>query len=316
MREIKRKVFGYLGIKFRGMAFNIDLINGGCPVSCPSCAVGSLGRRKGGRMSLELFKKILDKAQREVKIRNVQLYAYSDPTMHPDLHLFVRECRDRGIDSIVSTVLQRPQCDFKKVIEERPREFRISFPGLSKLSYYQGGGKASEFMSNFLKVVELPRYKETLWTMAFHVYNDNQKDLEMAEVMAKFWGLKFVPLNSIFMCNDRYVSKEYSEKDLELISHLVESPEKAMSSMKHSDFCFCFKQVTIDALGMTDLCQNTYDYHLKPFLDTPLKELVKMQKENEFCKKCRKIGGNSYQENYTYFFEKGNPVDKVQERYK
>ena len=116
---------GWLGTNLYGISLNVDLVNG-CLLRCPTCAVGSIGGRKGGIMSIATFRQILEWGG---LIRRVMLYVYSDACMHPDLHLFVEECRKRGIDTWISTMLQTTTCDFAKVIEARPTEFRISFPG-------------------------------------------------------------------------------------------------------------------------------------------------------------------------------------------
>jgi hypothetical protein len=293
VRDAIRKTKGYLGARIHGLAYNIDTVNGGCPVACPSCSVGSIGRRKGGRMPIELFRKILDKAEAESPgVRNVQLYAHSDPSMHPEAHLFIQECTDRKIPAIFSSVLQRPQCDWKKVIEARPRELRISFPGLEQMSYYQAGANPDEFLKNFYHLTALPRHKETTWTLGFHLYNDNGHELERARDM---------------------VEKTYTEQDKELITHLCNTPEDWMAQMRHSDFCACqSKQITIDSLGYVYLCQNVYSerFRMVHFLDSSVERIRREMMEHPFCVKCKEVAGNTYQENYSYLFGK-DPVAKA-----
>jgi len=125
------KFVNWVGEKVNGVQINIDLVNA-CVLACPSCAVGSIATPRKGKMTPDLFRRILDKAEREFRVRRVMLYIYSDPCMHKDLHVFVQECTNRGIDTWISTMLQATSCDFAKVIEARPTEFRISFPGLEK----------------------------------------------------------------------------------------------------------------------------------------------------------------------------------------
>ena len=304
-------------MKLNGVSFNIDILNS-CCLACPSCAVGAIGRRKGGLMSIELFRQIMDKAQRECKVRKVQLYAYSDPCLHPDLHLFVAELSKRGIVSTISTMLQTTHCDFAKVIEARPTEFRISFPGWEQMSYYQSRyAQIERFEKKIEEVCGLPRYKETNWTMAFHLYKDNGHEVERAKALAKKHGLHIVILPAIFMVNERVVEKNYSEKDKELIAKLIETPEESISRMKfETDYCILWKQITIDATGMVYLCQIVYEDRFKivNFLEMPLPEIMRRIRTHHFCDGCMKQGGHTYQQCYDDAHFHKDPVAMADKR--
>lgn len=301
---------GWLGSKLRGISYNIDLAQS-CVLRCPSCAVGSIGGRKPYLMPLDTFKRFLDKAQSESKIRHIQLYIYSDPCQHPLLHLFLKECTERGIKTWISTMLQTTFCNFEKVIEARPTEFRISMPGWKHMRYYQGGAKVERFDKKFQEVVRLPRYPETTWTMAYHVYRDNQDEIGRARNLAERNGIKFVALPSIFMPMEVYVEGSYSMQDREVIGRMLETPEEATSRMKHSDYCQCFKQVALDAHLKVYLCQLIYrqDFVIaQNFLATPLKELMARQRRHEFCGLCMAKKGNQYQACYSEFVSADDPI--------
>jgi hypothetical protein len=261
-------------------------------------------------MDIDKFKQILDWAGH---VRRVMLYVYSDPCMHPLLHMFVQECTDRGIDSWISTVLQATTCKFDKVIEARPTEFRISFAGWDHMSYYQGGAKKEVFNRKIRKVCKLPRYPETDWTMAFHVYRDNQHEIPRAKKLAEKHGLKFVALPCIFMVGEKVVRKDYSEQDLALIDRLVETPEDAIASMKHDrTYCQMWKQITLDACGGIYLCQLLYgDEYLIGNFNTPSvsrNKIIKTMKNHPFCQQCMASGMHTYQYCYEDFTKYDDPI--------
>ena len=298
---------GWLGTKIHGISLNVDIVNG-CPLRCPSCAVGSMGPRKGKMMKIDTFRRILDHAG---KVRNVQLYAYSDPCVHPELHLFVQECTDRGITSQISTVLHITKCDFKKVIEARPSEFRISFAGWIYADYYQYPAKPEVFDWNFKRVCALPRHKETIWTMAFHRYKENSYEEHCARIMAINRNLKFVAIPAIFMPCEKVVEKNYSAQDRTLISHLPETPEETITKLKfHDDYCLLWKQIYMDANADVYLCQLIYEerFKLGNFFDTSVKEWLNLIKTDPFCQKCMKAGGHAYQYCFSSFTEHDDPV--------
>ncbi len=310
---------GYIGQKINGVSFNIDLVNA-CCLSCNSCGIGSIGNIRGGKkMSFDLWTAILDKAQSECKVRKIQLYAYSDPCLVPDLHIFVEDARKRKIPTLISTMLQTTRCDFAKVIEARPHEFRISFPGLGKMEYYQKGAKVETFNKKFKEIMKLPRYPETLWTLVFHLYSDNADEIPVVRLLAEEYNLKLVIIPAIFMVCEKVIEKNYSEQDKELISHLLETPEESISRMKKSNYCMQFKQITLDANGDVFLCQLVFEdrFKLMNYLDHPLSHIQKAIRTNSFCNKCMKEGGNVYQACYDDFKPGNDPVgDANKKRHK
>src|ERR1041384_4728595 len=307
---------GWLGQQLNGVAFNIDIV-GWCSLHCGSCAVGSIGGKRGGKyMSLDLWNRILDKAQSECKVRKIQMYAYSDACLHPDCDKFVAEATKRGIPTLLSTMLQGTRCDFEKVIEARPAEFRISFPGFNKMEYYQAGAKVERFKEKFAEVVNLPRHKETVWSLVFHLYNDNSDEIPMVREMAEKYNLKLVILPAIFMPCEKVVEKNYSEKDKEIISHLLETPEESIARMDKTDYCMMWKQVSMNAEGDVFLCQIVFEqrFKLMNFLDHPLSEIQKTIRNHYFCGKCFKAGGNTYQECFADIHLSKDPVGEANKK--
>jgi hypothetical protein len=311
------KLKALAGMKLNGVSLNIDLVNY-CACACPSCAVGSIGGRQTGKMELQTFRRILDKFDAEgVKIRHIQLYVYSDPFLHPELDQFVAECTQRGIKTWLSTMLQTTKADFREVIEARPTEFRVSMPGWRYMSYYQKGARPEVFDRNFAEVVKLPRYPETVWTFAYHIYSDNSgEEMRKAYNLATEHGFKFVGLPAIFMPLEKIVEKRYSEADKVLISRLVESPEEATAWMKEKSFCACWKQITLDVFSRVYLCELIYEdrFILGDFFDWPIDYWLKRIRRDPYCGDCIKAKANVYEECYSEFTGKGDPVESANKK--
>jgi MoaA/NifB/PqqE/SkfB family radical SAM enzyme len=301
-KKFKRDILEHL--KLRETTLIIDIINA-CPLKCPSCPVGIYKSRDGNRMSIDLYKKILDKAVRECKIHHIQIFAFSDACLHPDLHLFILAAKERGLRTYISTMLQTTKCDFEKVIEARPEEFRVSFPGWNKMEYYQKGATPERFDKKFEEICKLPRYPETYWHMVFHWYNDNLDEFPRVKQLAKDNNFKLTVMPCIFMNPEKIVSKDYSEKDLETISHLLETPEECIAGMKNRimDYCQCWDQIYIDANGDVRLCQLVYEgkFKLMSFMDNPVSKIRKAIRNHPFCPSCIKTGINAYNELYDDF---------------
>jgi MoaA/NifB/PqqE/SkfB family radical SAM enzyme len=311
--NLKEEIKGWLGTHVHGYSFNIDIANI-CPLSCPSCANSFYGHRKPHYMDLELFKLILNKMKSETKVRKLQMYGYSDPCIHPNLDDFIFESNRRDIPVVLSTMLQTTHCDFKKVIEARPAEFRVSFPGYKHMSYYQHPAKPEVFKRKLEEVCRLPRHKETTWILLFQLYRDNQDEIDLANELACKYDLKPVILPAIFMSTEKMVDKDYTPADLELIGRLIETPEETIQSMNVcTDYCLCWKQITIDALGELYLCQLVFkdEFKMGKFLDIPHWKIVKMMKEHPFCQKCMAVGGHTYQYCFADFIKFKDPMDAI-----
>ena len=302
---------GQIGNRINGVIYVIDIINA-CVLKCPSCAVGIMPNRGGKKMSLDMFKAILDKAQSESKIRRIQLYIYADPCLHPQCDEFVAECTRRGIQTSISTMLQRTNVDFRKLIEARPTEFRISFAGWKNMGLYQRGGTVEMFERKLAMVAQLPRYPETRWTCYYHLYVSNKDEVRRAKELMEGYGIDFIAYPAIFMVNERVVEKTYTEADQEILRELLETPEQNIARLK-VDTQYCQmqeKQVCIDAEGVSYLCQIVYEprFRIGPFLEMPLKEIRRRMMEHSFCPGCKKAGGHTYQMLYGSPTEVEDPI--------
>lgn len=301
---------GYLGLKFKGITLVVEPANT-CCCRCPSCPVSVFGPRAGEMMTPGLFTAILDKTEREAgSVRVCHLYFKGEPTLNKQLPELVAELTRRKIPSSVSTVLQTVKCDLRDLIEARPSEFRVSFPGLNFIEKYQKGSPR-RFMENLRFAATLPRYPETRWVMLYQVYRDNQgQDLESAKSLAKMYGFDFIPLPAIYMVSEHMIDKSYTETDKALIADLIETPEESVARMDTSSrWCACWKQLTIDAKGDVFVCTLLYDekYNLGPFLDKPLSYFQKAMR-HEACGPCMESGNHVYQACYDEFITHKDPV--------
>ena len=292
------KLKNRIGKRLKGLTLYVDVIDM-CPLSCPTCPTGVQGRRPEIMMSPGTYKRILEKATSECKIRKVQLYRFGEPLLHPDLHEFIEIGHKYGIKSSISTTLQVVYANMEKVIEARPSEFRISYSG-KEMHRYQRGSKLGRFLENLHKLDRLPRYSETRWVMFFHIYKDNFDEIAPAKELAKEYGYDFVPFPATFMVYD-HIIEGYTEKDLKTLAMLTETPEENITRLakKPSPKDYCNMQegeIILDAKGQMYLCQLMYKpkYIVGDFLTTPLKDLRKIIMKAPMCLKCKEMGIGKY----------------------
>lgn len=297
--QIGERITHRLPWRTKNQQILIDLIDV-CPGACPTCPVGVQPRRDGHRMSLDTFKQILDKAQKECNVWKVQLYRFSDPLMHPDIHLFIEECVARGIHCSTSSFLQKTTCDWEKVARSGVTEFRVSFSGWKNMHIYQKPARITQFVDKFIMLSSLPWSDRTSKVMFFHIYKDNGDEQKMARVWAESHGFKFVPFPATMMVYD-HIIEGYTDEDLKTISMLTETPEENIARHKRkprrNDWCGMQEgEITLDAYGNMRLCQLMFKtkYIVGNYLDTPLADLRKKVMRDPMCPKCKAKGVGHY----------------------
>jgi len=293
------RIRGRVGGKVRGLTMYVDVVDA-CGFSCPTCPTGVQPRRDGHRMDIDMFRKIMDRAQDQCKVRKVQLYRWSDPLLHPQIHQFITECISRNIRCATSSALAHINADLDAVIESRPTEFRISFSGWKMLHVTQKGNTVERFMKNFDRLNKLPRHKETKWVMFFHQYQHNFDEFDAAKKLADDNGYEFVAFPATFMVYD-HIIEGYTKQDEETLSMLIERPEDNIKRFtrppKSTDYCMMQeKEITLDSYGRMQLCQLMYKskYIMGDFLTVPLKEIRKKIMKHPLCGTCKGMGVGRY----------------------
>ena len=275
-----------------------------CPMRCPTCPTGIQPSRDGHKMSIRTFRNILDKLQYEdkIKIYKIQLYRWSDPLLHPDLHLFIAECNARGIRSATSSVLQAMNCDLEKVLAAEPTEFRVSFSGWRSMHIHQKGAKPERFMKNLEIISRIPTSPKTQRIFFFHRYKDNLDEEPFAKLLAEQHDFKFVAFEATYMLYDRIVEnytgeRPYTEAEKAAINRLTETPEENISRLKkkprEGDYCRMQREeITLDSHGRVQQCQMMYPERFirGNIMDEPMKDIRKRIITEKFCHSCKKSG--------------------------
>ena len=279
----------------RNQELLIDLIDT-CPGACPTCSVALDPRRDGHKMDIHTFRRILDKAQSECNLWKAQLYRFSDPLMHPDIHLFIEECYRRGIPSSTSSFLQTSRCNWDKLAASHVTEFRVSFSGWKGIHKYQYPATPGRFLKTFEMASKLPWSSDTLKVFFFHIYKDNKDEIEPARHLAESHGFKFISFPTTFMAYDRILNG-YTEQDRETLSWMDETPEQNIARHRRkpdvNDFCAMQeREITLDSYGKMHICQCYFqnEFIVGDYLTTPLKELRKKIMNHKLCPSCKAKG--------------------------
>jgi MoaA/NifB/PqqE/SkfB family radical SAM enzyme len=169
-------------------------INSLCNLHCPTCTKGNQDgyEHKTGLMDPELMEKILDKIAVENPKAIVFCYGNSEPFLHPKLPECIASIKRRGLNAQLSTNLNYIR-RVDELLAARPDMIIISLSGFTQDVYVKGhaGGDIEKVKAN-MKILGTfnQNYKVDI-EVNYHVYNDNQHEVELMREFAKECGFGF-----------------------------------------------------------------------------------------------------------------------------
>lgn len=321
---------GAIGIEeTRLMPWRVFLeINSLCSLHCPTCTKGSTEGydHKTGIMDMDLMEKILDKIKSENPNAIVFTYGNSEPFLHPYLPECITAIKKRGLNAQMSTNLNLVR-RLDDLLEARPDMIIVSLSGFTQPVYEKGhaGGNIEKVKANMRLLAEAngrliqndgggPGVNIQI---NYHIYNDNQHEVELMREYCKNLGLGFFTSyaraismeNAIQYCRsvDPHpwpfdvqdgkpdynrilppVSKTYEEA----MGRLVIPPDNAWEmyeSIPYFPVCPIGTMFTfIRHDGKTQMCACTADRRLVlgDYLDTTQDQLAEQRHGHPICQQC------------------------------
>ncbi len=179
--------------------YSID-IAGACNLRCPSCPVGNSpdANRPTGLMSTKLFTEIVRKIRKDTpKCTRIQLYNWTDPTLHPELPEFIRIARKHRLKPSLSTNLNLFR-NMDNVIKAYPKSIRVSISGFHQETYSRTHvrGKIETVIDGMRQLrASVDKHqgqffkKKTKLKVLYHCYRDNLGDnYQRVEALCKELG--------------------------------------------------------------------------------------------------------------------------------
>lgn len=314
-------------------------INSACTLKCPTCTKGNMGEvnalkyeHQTGIMDMDLMERILDKIQRENPNAIVFTYGNSEPFIHPKLPECIAAIKRRGLHPEMSTNLNYVQ-RVPELLEAGPDLIIISLSGFTQDVYVKGhaGGNIEKVKANMRILGEAnaarPEDKRVRILVNYHVYTDNQHEIEPMKAYAESCGIGFFTSlaraismeNSIQYCraNDPQATPfevqpgrpdwnailppvgETYARTMERINH---KPTDALAMYAHHPIhpvCpvgagSIFTFIRHD--GKTELCACVADRRITvgDYLETTPDEMIQQRAGHAICKQCIKYRLNLY----------------------
>ena len=236
-----------------------------CNLNCPLCPTGSkYGKRKGGFMSLEIFRRILDEVGDF--LISVILYGWGEPFLNRELPEMIAECTARNILTITST---NGNCtitieDALRVVDSGLSVLVIALDGSNQETYqrYRSGGNVEKVkhFASLIQEAKTRRGSGRPYTNLRAVVNrGNEEDLHNIEKVARTLGMNMFSVKSLgnLTVNTPYKTFEPLRKDW----RRYEKQDKKHRGKSLFKCPFPFRQPTIFWDGTVVGCE--FDYTLE-----------------------------------------------------
>lgn len=311
-------------------------INSACNLKCPSCTKGNQGEidglkyeHKNGLMDWDLMERCIDKIRNENNEAIVFLYGNSEPFLHPRLPECIAAVKARGLRCEFSTNLNYIQ-RVDETLDARPDYIIISLSGFTQPVYVKGhaGGQIEKVKANMETIGEANRTRQIPIFVNYHVYNDNEHELEVMREYAGSHGIGLFTStaraismeNAIQYCREKdpeatpfdvqpgrpdwnKVLPPVSQQWRDTMDRLKIPPTQARdmySKYPISNVCpvgagGMFTFIRHD--GKIQMCSCTADRRITvggDYLSTNVDEMIEQRQNHAICKQCIKYRTNLY----------------------
>jgi len=299
-------------------------VNSLCNLHCPTCTKGN---QEGydhltGVMDEDLMERILDKIASENPKAIVFLYGNSEPFLHKRLPECIASIKRRGLNAQFSTNL-----NFVRRLDETlaadPDLIIISLSGFTQEIYVRGhaGGDIEKVKANMRLIAEANAKigQRVKIAVNYHIYTDNQHEIEPMQEYAKNLGLEFftsyaraISMENAIQYNRSLdpdatpfkkqrggpdynlllppISQTYVDAMKRLVIPPDQSPElyKDTPTHEHCPVGWMFQFIRHD--GKTEMCACVADRRLVlgNFLETSQEERIEQRHGHPICQQCNK----------------------------
>lgn len=300
--------------------------DGVCNIACKTCPTGRRDSNvEANRMSFDVFRRILDKAQNEAHVLSCCMYYFNEPMLHPEMIRMLAELGDRKLYRYVSTNLSfaPDSIQMKRVLEMLElgvENIIISVSGWNQDTYQRShkNGRIDWVKANMAEIA-LRRKPETFIRLSWHIYEYNKNERYLMEAYCKNLHFKFTPYGTGVLPLERVLARwqdgltDSAEEDI-----MVKLPEakKLCFERRHWNCQMQDQVFVVDWAGNVYNCgdmNSPANWRGNFFKDGTVSEFLVRRQKDSTCLKCKSMGGHIYaaQEYTTPLFNPKRHVDMI-----
>ena len=274
-------------------------ISGICNLHCISCPRGNMHyQTPAGFMRIETYNKVLDKILKELPfVGNIQLYAWGEPLINPDVAQIIDATVKRHVLCAISTNLNI-RTDLSAAIKAKPDWIKVSVSGYGKeYERTHTGGNWKLFFANIHKLKKLKEeFNPDMYVeVNYHLYKHNTGDqYKMIKELCEKLGFIFRPnpayLYSLDNLLDYREGRPLSSEAVETLDMLLLAIDDGIARAEQQKLLPCAEERCFPINW--NLNVRFCGAYFKPvlvdnFLETPLSEIIEKRNASVFCDKCK-----------------------------
>ena len=163
-----------------------------CNLSCPSCRTGTGNRKDRGRMSIDLFKKVVDEISLNKDCNFMSLQGGGEPFLHPSIFQFIEYLHERKPDirsqiSTNGTLISESIA--LKIINSLLREIIFSVDGFKMETFerLRRGARHDEVINNILEFIRIKNEQQSVIKTGLCLVRQIDNEDEISD-FAQFWS--------------------------------------------------------------------------------------------------------------------------------
>lgn len=265
----------------------IDIVDT-CNLSCRTCMQEAFSH-SSGKMDFDLFLRILDKLQL-MNIKQVELYNYTEPFLHPDVYDFMKEVKRRNLTLGISTNLSLKTIpNLEKCVDLlQPGDwFVVTISGITKNVYdiNHAGGNIDHVINN-LKIISRSSQKNMVTLRLLH-FDYNEGELFRVAELANQLGISF----QWFDANGNPFGDNEEKRRIQAMVQDGVSLN-AIGTQFGEDLPYCrfihCRNIVIDYLGNVEQCclRVVRPYNLGSFLEQDISVIQFKREISPVCYQC------------------------------
>ena len=277
-------------------------VSGVCNLRCISCNMGMKEKKKGGFMSLDTYKEVLEKMTSEIPLMNsICLYLWGEPQLNKELPEIIRATAEQGLACDISTNLNFSK-HLERVVQAAPDMLSVPCSGIGKnYEMTHTGAKWDRFKNNLYSLRNYidKHSSDTAVRVIFHMYKHNlSEDFNKVESITKELGFYFFPIIANIFPEQVYHfvinNKDLPEQMKRINGHMIFPLEEQLAWAYEKRHLFCpnmkaFPTVRWDKSVI--LCCNMEEPTIaRNYLETTLTELDTVRENHPFCNACQQHG--------------------------
>ena len=274
-------------------------ISGICNLHCISCPRGNILKQPpAGFMRIGTYRMVLDKLLSELPfVGNIQLYAWGEPLLNPDIAEIVGLTVQRRVLCAISTNLNSRN-DFSPTIKARPDWMKISVSGYGEgYERTHTGGNWRVLLSNMhtLKRLKDDYNPEMYIEVNYHLYKRNIGDeYDRMKELCEELGFIFRPnpayLYSLDNLLDYREGRELTPAAKATLEMLLLPIDEGIARAERQKHLPCAEERCFPINW--NLNVRFCGAYFKPvlienYLETPIAEIIGKRNEDPFCDRCK-----------------------------